>query len=117
MVIVVKCACGADATSGSSRGECGRCFRRRLGTVRLDKASMDTAELHAYYDKDSVDSQFGADARERMMDATKGLGPGIGKDLNGRPMRRDMDTGQPVPITARELDTVYLAGPERADIV
>lgn len=78
---------------------------------------MDTAELHAYYDRESVASQFGEDARDQMMEATKGLGPGIGKDRAGRPMRRDQKTGQPVPITAKEMDTVYLAGPERADIV
>lgn len=88
-----------------------------MGSVTLDKASMDTAELHAYYDRDSVRSQFGDDARDRMMDATQGLGPGIGKDAAGRPMRLDRATKQPVPITAREMENVYLAGPERADVV
>jgi hypothetical protein len=78
---------------------------------------MDTSELHAYYDRESVASQFGADAKEQMLEATRGLGPGIGKDQSGRHMRRDRKTGQPVPITAKEMNDVYLAGPERADIV
>ena len=112
MPIMANCACGAPATSGSARGECGSCFRRRLGSITLDHEVTASRTHASYYDREAITSQFGDDARERMMDATKGLGPGIG----GR-MRIDQASGQPVPITDREMNDVYLAGPEVADVV
>ena len=109
-----RCACGADATSGSSRGECSRCFRARLLSVRIDTSGMETVERHAYYDREALAQSFGEDARERYMDETKGLGAGYrGPDGD---LWRDGPDGQPVPISGKDLDDVYLSGPEVDDV-
>lgn len=109
---MANCACGAPATSGSDRIECGSCFRRRLGSITLDHTVTATRTHASYYDTDAIRETFGPDARERMMDDTKGLGYGVGSR-----MRRDPKTGNVVPITDRELTDVYLNGPEVADVV
>ena len=107
------CDCGADATSGSDRGECGPCFRARLLSVRLDTSVTSSRTPRNYFDRESLAEAFGDDARERYMEETKGLGAGY-RDERGELVRRGPD-GQPLPISSKDLDDVYLSGPEVDD--
>ena len=72
--------------------------------------------MHSYYDREALDEQFGGAAgKEQMMDATQGLGPGRRDPKSGRLMRWDRKTKEHVPITEKEIKTVYANGPEIAD--
>lgn len=73
-LIEARCDCGEMATAGSSRVECGACFRKRILSISVDKASFDTSELHNYYDREAITEMFGDDAKDRYMEETKGCG-------------------------------------------
>lgn len=53
---------------------CGTSFAGRLRSVQLDKASLETAELHNYYDAEAIRDTFGEDAPDRYWDETDGRG-------------------------------------------
>jgi hypothetical protein len=75
--------------------------------IRLDYSGWETKRL---YDTDAIAEMTGGpEAREQMMDATKGLGPGRrGKD--GRHYHQDSKSGDWSPLTSKQIDT-YLDGP------
>jgi hypothetical protein len=103
-----KCACGKPATAGSSRGECGGCFRRRLRSVAVDTSTFDTAEHDkTYYDRDSIRSAFGEDARERMLEETDGLGYARSTS-DGDVWHRNRNTHEVEKLTDRQIDDAYL---------
>lgn len=107
------CSCGAPATSGSSRDECGRCFRRRLASFTLGAGVTETRTRRSYYDSDVLADVVPLDAKERMLDATDGLGYAK-LDREGRPWHRDRNTGEIQPVSDRDIDRVYLAGDTEA---
>lgn len=84
------CPCGRPATANGR--ECPAHFRERLRSIRLDTSVTPNRTRENYYDRESIRDQFGEDAHERMMDATKGLGPGTN-------------------ATDQEISDVYLGGP------
>lgn len=90
---------------------CGMSYRERLASVQVSEAGFLTAERHNYYDRDPIREAFGDDAKERMLEETKGLGAGI-RGPDGELYRRDRASGDVVPMTDHDVDTVYLNGPE-----
>lgn len=90
---------------------CGMTFAQRIRTVQLDRMSLPARQAASttYYDRSSLDEALGPDRQARMMEATKGLGPGY-EDSSGRLWRKDRQTGEAVEITEKELDRVYLGG-------
>ena len=108
----VPCACGKPATANGR--ECPAHFRARLLSVRLDTSVTETRTKRNYFDREALAGSFGDDARERYMEETKGLGAGY-RDERGELVRRGPD-GQPLPISERDLDDVYLSGPEVDDV-
>lgn len=110
------CACGKPATAGSSRGECGTCFRNRLRSVSIDTATFDTAEHDAtYYDSAPVREMFGENARERMLEETDGLGYARSQE-DGTVLHRDRNSGEVEALTDRQLDEAYLGAKTEHDL-
>jgi len=82
---------------------CGMTFAERLRSVRLDKAKMDTAELHNYYDTQAIRDMFGDDAKDRYYEETDGKGA-IFRTRRGF-ARRDRRSGDLVEVSPGEADT------------
>jgi hypothetical protein len=108
-----SCACGSPATFNGR--ECPPCARARLLSVRIDPSLQETRSLRMY-DSQALADSFGDDAQERMMDETHGLGAGF-RGPDGDIWRKDRKTGDPVPVSPADLDSVYLGGPETEDVV
>jgi hypothetical protein len=71
---------------------------------------MDTTEKHRYWDHDALDEQFGTDRRERMLDATAGMGPGR-RGPDGRHYHQDRHSGDWEPMSNEDVERTYLSGP------
>jgi hypothetical protein len=67
------------------------------------------------YDSEALADTFGADAEAELMDATHGLGAGF-RGPDGDIWRKDRKTGEPVPVSPHDLESVYLGGPETDDV-
>jgi hypothetical protein len=88
-------------------------FRERLASVSVNKAGWETADKRNYYDRSSVEEIFGSDAREQMMEETKGIGAvKLGRD--GALYKRGEDG--PKRLTDRETSFI-LNGDEAEDVV
>lgn len=93
---------------------CGMTFRERLGTVRLDTGSFDTAERHNDFDAEALGESFGLDARERSLEATDGLGAGW-IDGAGDSWHVNRHTNEPERLSPEVVDDVYLGGRTAVD--
>jgi hypothetical protein len=105
-----------DCGSEHLGARCGMTFGERIRTVQLDQMSLPARQKASttYYDRSSLDEALGPDRREKMLEVTKGLGPGY-EDASGRLWRRDRHSGEAVEITEKELDDVYMGGLSEAD--
>lgn len=84
---------------------CGMTFAERIRTVQVDRASMETAELRNYYDRESITNMFGHDAKDRYYEETDGRGAAFaGPD--GKHYRRDRRSGDIVEASPSD----YLQG-------
>jgi hypothetical protein len=105
MSVATACACGQPATANGR--ECGRCFRERLLSLRLDTSVTESRSRRNYYDAEPIHETFGEDASERVMEATQGYGvakPGP----DGRFYHKDRKTSEIVPLSDDEVSRVYL---------
>lgn len=82
---------------------CDISFIEKLRTVSIDKAKMETTELHNYYDKDAITTQFGDDAKDRYMEETDGRGAAY-RGRDGAFYHRDRHTGDPVRATPADVE-------------
>lgn len=53
---------------------CDLSFREKLLALQVSYKGYETRDRKNYYDSEALDSQFGADAKERYLEETKGLG-------------------------------------------
>lgn len=74
---------------------CGMTFGQRMRTVQIDRASMETADLKNYYDRDSITGMFGDDAKDRYYEETDGRGAAF-RGPDGGLYRRDRRSGDVV---------------------
>lgn len=102
-----------DCGSTHMGAACGLTFAQRLGSVLVDESNFDTATKRNYFDREAIREGFGEGSKERLMDATKGLGAGRLDRETGQILRRDGD--REVPVTDKELKEVYLGGPVVAE--
>jgi hypothetical protein len=93
---------------------CGLNFAEKLRTIQLSPSAVPTRTKRRYWDEESLADTFGADAKDRYMEETKGLGAAY-RDGKGGFMRRGKDGFQ--RVTDHELHSVYLNAPEDADVV
>lgn len=90
---------------------CELSFFEKVSSVTIDKAKMETTELHNYYDQEAVTDMFGHDAKDRYLDETDGLGAAKpGRD--GAFWHTNRKTKEPERLTARQLDTYLGADTE-----
>lgn len=103
-----------DCGSSHLGGSCGLTFRERLLSVKVDPAALETRTKHDYYDAESVAETFGEDAEDRMMTATKGLGP-IKRDRHGNLWHRERKS-RDIVRAEPHLDTILGADTESSDV-
>jgi hypothetical protein len=63
-----------------------------------------------YYDTQAVNSQFGTNARERMLEETAGVGP-LRRGEDGGLYKQDRQTGDFIQASAQEVDSLLFEGP------
>lgn len=63
-----------------------------------------------YFDTQAVNSQFGANAREQMLEDTAGVGP-LRRAEDGSLYRQDRQTGDFIRATEQEVDSILFEGP------
>lgn len=107
------CACGAPATSGSIRNECGECFRARLRSVRLDTSVLETRTKVNYFDSQAADETFGEDRVDHYWEMTGGHGSL--NNVNGKLYHRDYK-GE-VHEATDEVVNHFVEGTEAEDVV
>lgn len=90
---------------------CGLSYAERLRSVRLSETVRETVHdrPNSYYDPEPIRQVFGEDARDKMLDATDGLGYAQ-EDANGDLWHKDRGSGEWEPVTDEQLDRVYLGG-------
>lgn len=109
---VGTCACGAPATSGSSRSECPSCFRRRLRSITIDASATPTRTRSNYFDAAALDETFGDDRVDRYWDETDGMGALV-RDDKGRLVHTDHH-GE-TKVASEDVIESFL-GPETEDV-
>jgi hypothetical protein len=97
------CACGKPATANGR--ECPEHFRARIRSINLDGSVLETRTRTAGH-SEAASNVFGEDAKERMMEDTKGLGY-VKTAPDGTPYHRNRKTGEVEALTERQLDEVY----------
>ena len=102
--------CLSCGSSHLGRVPCGMTWGERMRTVRLDKASMDTAELHNYYDTAGVEASF-PDAEARLMEDTDGIGY-MNQADDGEWYYRNRKTKEIEKADEKVLDTILGANDE-----
>jgi hypothetical protein len=107
--------CSSCGSEHYGRVPCGLTFIQRMRSVRVDQSNLE-APRGAYYDEDAVREQFGADARDKMLDATDGMGAAR-RDSEGRSWHMDRHSGEWQPLTPAQVKATYLSGPEVSDDV
>ncbi len=90
---------------------CGLSWRERLGSVRLDEGSMETAERKNYYDTAAVNALVGSDSVERLYEDTDGIGYTRQAD-NGDWYYRNRKTREIEKMGEQEMDTLLGAKSE-----
>lgn len=83
-------------------------FRDKLLTIQLSPQVKQPEARKNYHDQEALDRTFGADAHERMLDDTDGMG--YARPVGDRLYHRPRGTGDPQPTTFED----YLDGPEDA---
>jgi hypothetical protein len=108
--------CTSCGSSHFGKVPCGLTFRQRLASVRVDTSTFEQPQVTgSYYDAEAVADQFGADAEDRMMDATDGMGAAR-RDKDGRSWHQDRHSHEWQPLTPEQVKATYLSGPEVADV-
>lgn len=98
-----------DCKSEHLGAPCGMSWIDRMRTVQIDKAALETAEKHSYYDSEPVNELFGEDSQLQMEEETRGLGYAR-TARDGTVYHRDRHSGDVVPVTDQQLDHQYLGG-------
>jgi hypothetical protein len=100
-----------DCGSTHMGGRCGTTFAGRLRSVQIDPRAIPTRVTSRgnYFDQEALNEGGFQDAKEQMLENTKGLGPAK-RDTQGAWWRRDRKTGDAVRVTEKEADQVYLGG-------
>ena len=89
---------------------CGLSYAARLRSTQVNRAGFDTASKVNYYDADAVHRAFGEDAREAMLEETRGLGP-IRRARDGSEWVYDNPaTGEMRPLETSDIVGGYLRG-------
>ncbi len=89
-------------------------FSEKLKTLQFSTKGFVTRDKRNYYDTDSVNETWGDDSKEKMLDQTQGLGY-VKTDEQGRSWRKDRKNKEWVPVTEKEMDSVYLGGRTEQD--
>lgn len=66
--------CPDCKTSHIGKVPCGLSYRDRLRSTRLDSSATPSRDRRNYYDSEAISGIFGADAHERMLEETEGVG-------------------------------------------
>ena len=85
--------------------------------MRLDPSATETRTKRRYYDTDAVRDQFGADAHERTLDATNGMGPGQ-RAKDGSVWHTNRKTGERERMSDQQVYDTYIgSGPIVDEVV
>ncbi len=104
------CHCGAPATANDR--ECPEHFRARLLSLSIDAANFEQPQgRRNHYDRQSVHDVFGEDAREQMLEETRGLGAIQTARDGSEWVYDDPSTGAMRPLETSDLIGGYLRGP------
>ena len=98
----------ATCGRGSWACVCNLTFAQKVKGIQFSAAAKTFPRN--YYDTQAVNSQFGADAQEKMLDDTDGIGA-LRRGSNGELYRRDRQTGDYVRATEQEVDRLLFEGP------
>jgi hypothetical protein len=96
---------------GSWACACDLSLTEKLRTLTIHPDA--TPNKPRVYDSKEALGSFGPDAKEEMLEETRGLGPAFTR--GGRPWRKDRRSGEWQPVTERELDRVYMGGDSEQD--
>jgi hypothetical protein len=86
----------------------GTTLRQRLRSVRIDPSATPTKTRRAYYSQEAVESVFGPDSKERMLEETRGLG--AARTEGNETFTVNRHTGEWERLDEQTVDDVYMGG-------
>jgi hypothetical protein len=87
-------------------------FAERIRSVTVSYANFVTKDKRNYYDTEKIAQTFGADAKEIMMEETKGIGA-VQQGADGAFYKK----GEQGPVRLTERETETILGRDREEAV